>query len=411
VDLALQLGTEGYSPNLLRKIEYAGGNAPSFAQGSAALHALAELDISPKHVQRLTERLGRERAARRDAAVEAHRAGSLKPRHADPPAVVAIHVDAGKVQTRTDDGVRGVRDPHWRDSKVACLATYPATSYTTDPQPQPPAVFLDPPQVVRLCAELSRVRSGPPPPSPEAPPGAAFERGEPADAQQRQPRPLVRTAVATLGNTEAFGWLVSAEARLRNFYGASRRALLGDGGNWIGPLGDFHFPGWTQVLDFLHLLAHLYVAACCAYRTPRKPRWRQYTHLIREAWAGDVDAVLVRLRRLQRRIGPPPTNALDDDPRRRLDRVIAHVEANRVRMDYARYRREGLPITSTLVESLIKQFNQRMKGTEKFWVDGGAEAVLQVRAALLSEDDRAAEHHRHRPIPRATGRGRLNSAA
>jgi len=56
-------------------------------------------------------------------------------------------------------------------------------------------------------------------------------------------------------------------------------------------------------------------------------------------------------------------------------------------MDYARYRREGLPITSTLVESLIKQFNQRMKGTEKFWVDGGAEAVLQVRAALLSEDD------------------------
>ena len=80
-------------------------------------------------------------------------------------------------------------------------------------------------------------------------------------------------------------------------------------------------------------------------------------------------------------------------------------------MNYPKYRREGLPITSAAVESLIKQFNQRVKGTEKFWLTGGAEAVLQVRAAYLSEDGRGEEFHQHRPRPHAVGRNRLRPAA
>lgn len=370
---------------------------------------MAEFAISPKHVQRLTERVGRERAAARDAAVAAHRAGTLTPRHPEPPAVVAIHVDAGKLQARADDGARGVRAPHWRDDKVACLATYPPATAGVDPQPTPPAAFLDPPHVVRLCAELARVRSGPVAPAAEASPQAARQPAEATGV--RGPRPLMRTAVATLGNTEAFGWQVSAEAQRRGFYAALRRALVGDGGNWIGPLGELHFPGWTQILDFLHLLAHLHAAARVAWARAGTRCWRLYTQLIHAAWGGDVAEVLRLLRRQQRRLGVPPADAAEDDPRQRLAQVIAYVEANQERMDYARYRREGLPISSALVESLIKQFNQRVKGTEKFWIEGGAEAVLQVRAAYLSEDDRADAHYRHRPLPRAARRGRLAGAA
>jgi hypothetical protein len=70
-------------------------------------------------------------------------------------------------------------------------------------------------------------------------------------------------------------------------------------------------------------------------------------------------------------------------------------------MDYSRYRREGLPISSAPVESLIKQVNRRVKGTEKFWTKGGLEAVLQVRAAHLSQDGRAAGHWAKRPLGRA----------
>jgi hypothetical protein len=42
-----------------------------------------------------------------------------------------------------------------------------------------------------------------------------------------------------------------------------------------------------------------------------------------------------------------------------------------------------------MVESLIKEINCRVKGTEKFWDDPeGGEAILQLRAAVLSDDDR-----------------------
>ena len=67
-------------------------------------------------------------------------------------------------------------------------------------------------------------------------------------------------------------------------------------------------------------------------------------------------------------------------------------------MNYADYRRQGLPVTSSAVESLIKEFNYRVKGTEKFWDNPeGAEAILQVRAAVLSDDNRLATHIQARP--------------
>ena len=67
-------------------------------------------------------------------------------------------------------------------------------------------------------------------------------------------------------------------------------------------------------------------------------------------------------------------------------------------MDYPRYRREGLPVTSSLVESLVGQFNERVKGPQKHWNrPEGAEWILQVRAAVLSEDDRLARYFAQRP--------------
>ena len=71
-----------------------------------------------------------------------------------------------------------------------------------------------------------------------------------------------------------------------------------------------------------------------------------------------------------------------------------------------RYRRMGLPVSSAPVESLIKQINHRVKGSEQFWNTGGLETVLQVRAAYLSQDGRAEEFHERRPRGPAVGRNR-----
>ena len=107
-------------------------------------------------------------------------------------------------------------------------------------------------------------------------------------------------------------------------------------------------------------------------------------------------------------MGEPPPQAADTDARKVVKDALGYVTNNRARMDYPRYRRLGLPTSSAPVESTIKQLNRRVKGSEKFWVSGGAEALLQLRAAYLSEDDRAASYwSRPRPYARAAGAGRL----
>jgi hypothetical protein len=403
----LKLGTEGYSPAVLIKIEYAGANEASFGQAAKALAELAELTVSAKHVQRLTERLGQERLAQRERQVAQRQAGQLKPLHGQPPTVAVVHVDAGKVQMRSEDGRPGVRQPHWSDTKVACLQTYSSPPCEGDPRPQPPAAFLDPPYVVRLCQELAEVRCNP-----------ATRPSVPAAAQPHRrgvganrPVGLVRTAVATTRPVEEFGWMVSAEAMRRGFYQATRRAIVGDGGNWIGPLGQQHFTGWLQVLDFVHLLAHLYGAAMAAHGGQPSRGWSLYERMLRAAWAGKVQQVQASLQQQCTRLGRPPDQTGDNNPARVVAATLAYVTANAHRMDYPRYRQAGLPVSSAAVESLVKQFNQRVKGTEKFWVRYGVEAVLQVRAAYLSDDDRGPAFHAHRPRSHAAGRHRLRPAA
>jgi hypothetical protein len=64
-----------------------------------------------------------------------------------------------------------------------------------------------------------------------------------------------------------------------------------------------------------------------------------------------------------------------------------YLENNADKMQYDQYRRQGLPIMTSAVESVIKMINRRVKGTEKFWSDPGAEAILQLRADYLSETE------------------------
>ena len=56
-------------------------------------------------------------------------------------------------------------------------------------------------------------------------------------------------------------------------------------------------------------------------------------------------------------------------------------------MDYPRYRREGFPLTSSLMESTVKQVSRRVKGSEKYWSSVGGEGMLRLRGESLSDDE------------------------
>lgn len=124
-----------------------------------------------------------------------------------------------------------------------------------------------------------------------------------------------------------------------------------------------------------------------------------------KAWRGNVGVVIDDLKSQHVRIGMPPEDADEDDPREQLRRVIGYLENNQVRMRYNEYRMLGLPTTSAWMESAVKEMNYRIKGTEMFWNNpAGAEAILQIRAAALSDDDRLVRLLSHRPGQRTLRR-------
>jgi hypothetical protein len=203
--------------------------------------------------------------------------------------------------------------------------------------------------------------------------------------------------------------MAAAEAMRRGFFGAKKKAALGDGSLWIWGIVSFYLVGFTPILDFLHLLAHLYAAAQAAHKNEARKAWSLYVQLLKLAWAGNVETLLEVLKEQAERLGEPPEHCAQDDPRKTLARTVDYVDKNKDKMDYPGYRREGLPITSAMVESLIKQVSRRVKGTEKFWDNQGLEAILQVRAAYLSEDGRAEAHsERDRARHRGSPRGRAS---
>jgi len=413
LDQKLQLGTEGYSPHLLQKVVRQAAKV-SFKEASDDLRDLAEVKVSATHIWRLSERIGREWAAERDKDVRAFQAGELACVYSEPPAVAAVMLDGGRVQTRAEDNGRGVAEPAWQETKVACCLTLASSQRGSDPQPEPPTKFLDPPRVARLAAELkSRGRAAATRTEPVTN-AAPRRRRKKKRKHSGRPRKLVRTVVATMANSETFGWQMAAEVQRRGLDRAKRKACVCDGQKYNWTLYELHLLAWgfIGILDFLHLLVYLHGAAQAVHKRDATAAWQQYEQWLRWAWSGKIKELLAGLRAAAKKVGTPPQDAAEDDPRRIVAETVGYVENNRTRMDYPRYRQMGLPISSAPVESVIKQINRRVKGSEKFWLHGGAEALLQVRAAYLSDDGRAERYwSRPRPHARAAGGGRLRPVA
>lgn len=415
LDVRLGLGTEGYSPTVLAKAVGQATKAPSFAEASDDLRELAEVEISPTHLQRLSERIGEEWVEIRDEEVEKFRRGELERTYKEPPrGAVAVMLDGGRLQTRAEDSGRGVTDPSWRESKVACCLTLQTKAQAVDPQPEPPAKFLEPTEAARLAAEVKR-RSGPTTSRTEehreqkkTTKGKKKRKKLKPRRRRKGNRTRLRTVVATMENSEAFGWQVAAEVHRRGLDQAKRKACVCDGQAYNWSIFEMHLlpAGFIPILDFLHLLAYLYDAAH-AYRGKDAAKgWKTYEQWLRWAWSGKVGDLLSGLRTAAATLAKKGSVAAAR--KSTVDGTLVYVTNNRERMDYREYRRLGLPISSAPIESTIKQINRRVKGSEKFWLEAGAEAMLQLRAAQLSDDDRWRRYWaRPRKHRRAVGSGRL----
>ena len=304
---------------------------------SIAIDWHLERRLDRKQVERWAEAVGDRMVRQRDAEVLAYKQGR-RPAIAGPnePALLVVGLDGGRWQSREKNAETGSR---WREDKVCTV-----TSYI---------------------------------------PGDGKE-GEEA----RKPQKLVTTHVATTDDCRAFGPLARVEAERRGIRAAAEVIVIGDCGNWIDPIQEQHFGCHARIADYDHAVEHLWEAARAVLGadSPKVPAMAK--RLEAQLYGGQVQRVIRYLDAESAKLGPPTEADGQHHPRRVLAANAGYFRRNRGHMNYPEYRAKGWPIGSGNTEAGVKQFNKRVKGTEQFWGERGVEAMLALRGAWISQDDR-----------------------
>lgn len=433
------------SPSMQKIVVMQGTRLRGFRKARASLADNGHV-LTAKRVERETERCGAVRVRLRDAKVAKYRTLTLRQRCRRPagvevPAVVSVGTDGGCLQT-VDASDKGV---HWHKYRMADLRQLDSRLLTADPQPDLPKVFQMEARMTKLVSQISHKIAGTvapddpadaerdhaadsreadailePPVEPHASaadhpaaiPAAPAGVSEPSapdspeeDAQTRRinlPKTVAREVLASRKACPEFAWIMAAAAWSLGFFKARRKGFVGDGeaANWT--IWEKHFKphGFIPILDFIHALTYVYNAAM-AGRTPLEG-WQAYLRWITLVWQGGVATVIADLEARREELGAPLKEDAKTHPRKVVAASLTYLTHQQSRMDYPAYRMKGLAITSCHVESTVKQLNHRVKGSEMFWTDKGAEALLQLSADLLS-DSRPLDHHWERQASEMTG--------
>ncbi len=292
------------------------------------------------------------------------------------PQVACVMMDGGRIQIR--DRREAGRDAkgYWKESLVGCCLSMVSEEQPQDPCPTIPKTFVDPDRMRDLSREIKGISSS------VEEDAAACE--ESCDDRQGRPETLVKSVVATRAGQDALGPRLVAEAHRRGFQATRRKAFVADGSasNWS--VHKKYFSHYIPILDFTHAVCYVYAAAMAGRAS--RAGWDDYVCWAGWLWTGAVDKLIQAVQTRSDQLGHPPDGD-ETSPAAIVAKTLVYLQNQRSRMKYHEYRRLGLPMTSSHIESTIKQINRRLKGTEKFW-DQGAEPLLQLVAGHLSETNR-----------------------
>jgi hypothetical protein len=304
------------------------GAMVSFEEGHELLHELAGVEVSTKEVEREAEALGRE------VAQDERRVVEIPPEHAEVAPTLYLGLDGTGVPMRASE-LEG------REGKQS-----DGSSKTREVK------------LVTVWSAEGRDEEG----TPVRDPGSVSYSAGIESAAMRD----VDTAPSE------FAQRVEREALRRGFERARRRVVLGDGAPWVWNLADEHFPRAVQIVDRFHAKQKLWQVAKSIYGSENTmgKEWSHERHA--ELDAGDIEALLDALR-----LHAPK----DDEARRCVD----YIQRNRQRMDYARFRAEGICTSTGVVEAGCKvAIGTRCKRAGMHWTVSGADAIIALRCCHLS---------------------------
>ena len=373
----------------MQKLIHAAVHNTSFEDAEREVAELAEVRVSAERIRRLTGKIGGERLEQREKQMEAFAKLPIPERRVSPilpaPQVACVQMDGGRVQYRERNQPRPAsREKFWREVKVGDLRTFLSEISEVDPSPIIPEVFLSRRRMEKIVREIkgfSATREGLP--EYQEREQLAEELLEQTQAEKRKkPQPLVLSVVATRQDVHAFGPMLEAAAYERGFHAAERKAFVADGAEANWTVWRKYFSHYTPILDFVHAISYVYAAAH-AGRTAEEG-WTCYARWAHWVWEGKVVCVIEELQEQQTALGKPLDGDAENSPRQQAATTLGYLRNQQERMRYDEYRRQGLPTTSSYVESTVKRLHRRVKGTEKFWSQG-LEAMLILAGDYLSE--------------------------
>ncbi len=395
-----------FSASILQKIVYSGANERSFREAGAALEVLADLKISTQRVERITKRIGTERVSERNKATAAWEEKPLVEKtpevHCCCTDVAMVQYDGGRMQVMdrsVSEEELAEKQTYWRETKVGALYWMKSDKHTADPAPVVPAKFLDPPAVLQMVTEIKAKKCAGASPLKETQSEENDSIEEKSEASKSKKRSRLKVTkrpgapelesricvLSSLCDTHSFGKMLAGSALSEGLFEAERKAFVADGSESNWGIWKRCFSDWTPILDFVHAMTYIFTAAM-AGRNP-EAGWEVYVRWLTWVWRGEVERVIAQLAARQCELGRPEKEEPLTSPRQIVAEALTYLQNQQSRMRYDEYRREGLPITSCYIESTVKQMNARMKGTEKFWSPRGGEALLQLRADYLSDNE------------------------
>jgi hypothetical protein len=332
-ELAAYRISEGCSPNVQADVGRQVGLMP-IEQARAEL-ARRGLELDEKAIRRIADELGAQMLATRTRDLMRFRAGELPVGTEFADRRVAVEIDGGRVRVRTvikTIRVSGQRKRkpfrvEWREPKVVIL-------FETDAQ------------------------------------GRMVQGSRPViDGTLQGPDVLIELVAFHLHR------LGAARARVVTF--------AADGAPWIWARLDWVIAQVkldparvVEVLDWCHAVHHLSLALA-ALELSKDQRATEYSRLRVLLKAGQSPMVIEELEALA--AGEPDDSAVW----REIGYLTRHTAAGRLR--YNCFRCRGVPLGSGAIESTIRRvINLRLKGTSIFWTEENAEAVFQLRAAVVS---------------------------
>jgi hypothetical protein len=199
------------------------------------------------------------------------------------------------------------------------------------------------------------------------------ERLEPTPGRRSVVR---RVLVTCLGGADQIFERLWAKLGELNWMGPHTVVVIvGDGAEWIWNRAKM-FPVRCEILDFWHAIEKAWGFARLRYGPESKHASRFIDRIARDLRAGEVHAVLARLRTLSPK---------SPEQREALLGLIKYYTDNQSRMRYDDYLRRGYGIGSGAVESAHKQVVQaRLRQAGMRWSEAGARRLLALRVLLLN---------------------------